>query len=189
MVTGPLSQALRLSRLLDADLEDHRLWAGHDLLYVYFAISTVWKTLINSILFPLLNSVVIWFVNPLNLLFCFRSVCYGCMIPTTYVWVTCRDPGICGSSGSHGMPDGLPFSPFEVRDDSNPSGDGLSHLNRIKLGGAATSATSKVMSSVRKFSREPNVTGNLIVPSGVAEVLGMTPWNGARLCFSSERGI
>src|SRR5438128_124221 len=36
------------------------------------------------------------------------------------------------------MPDGLPFSPFEVRDDSNPSGDGLSHLNRTKLGGAAT---------------------------------------------------
>ncbi len=30
------------------------------------------------------------------------------------------------------------FSPFEVRDDSNPSGDGLSHLNRIKLGGAAS---------------------------------------------------
>src|SRR6266498_1692513 len=30
------------------------------------------------------------------------------------------------------------FSPFEVRDDSNPSGDGLSHLSRIKLGGAAT---------------------------------------------------
>src|SRR6266498_3642791 len=30
------------------------------------------------------------------------------------------------------------FSPFEVRDDSNPSGDGLSHLNRINLGGAAT---------------------------------------------------
>ncbi len=44
-VTGPLSQALRLSRLKDADLEDHRLWAGHDLLYVYFVISTVWKTL------------------------------------------------------------------------------------------------------------------------------------------------
>src|SRR5436190_16935569 len=36
------------------------------------------------------------------------------------------------------MPDGLPFSPFEVRDDSNPSGDGLSHLNGAKLGGAAT---------------------------------------------------
>ena len=30
------------------------------------------------------------------------------------------------------------FSPFEVRDDSNPSGDGLPHLSRIKLGGAAT---------------------------------------------------
>src|SRR6266498_2948303 len=92
MVTGPLSQALRLSRLLDADLEDHRLWAGHDLLYVYFAISTVWKTLINSVLFPLLNSVVNWSVKPLNLLVCFRSVLYGCMNPTTYVWVTCRDP-------------------------------------------------------------------------------------------------
>src|SRR6266542_4741049 len=33
------------------------------------------------------------------------------------------------------MPDGLPFSPFEVRDDSNPSGDGLAHLNRIKSEG------------------------------------------------------
>src|SRR6266542_4541351 len=30
------------------------------------------------------------------------------------------------------------FNPFEVRDDSNPSGDGLPHLSRIKLGGAAT---------------------------------------------------
>ena len=36
------------------------------------------------------------------------------------------------------MPDGLPFSPFEVRDHSNPSGDGLSLLNWTKLGGAAT---------------------------------------------------
>src|SRR5438105_450416 len=35
------------------------------------------------------------------------------------------------------------FSPFEVRDDSNPSGDGLSHLNRIKLGGAATRRSSR----------------------------------------------
>ena len=33
------------------------------------------------------------------------------------------------------------FSPFEVRDDSNSSGDGLSHLNRINLGGAATAGT------------------------------------------------
>ena len=32
MVTGPLFQALRLSRLKDANLEDHRLWAGHDTL-------------------------------------------------------------------------------------------------------------------------------------------------------------
>ena len=39
------------------------------------------------------------------------------------------------------MPYGLPFSPFEVRDDSNPSGNGLSHLNRINLGGAATAGT------------------------------------------------
>src|SRR6266498_923559 len=100
MVTGPLSQVLRLNRLLDTDLEDHRLWAGHDLLYVYFAISTVWKTLKNSVLFPLLNSVVNWFVKPLNLLFFFRSVCYGRMNPTTYVWVTCRGPRICGLSGS-----------------------------------------------------------------------------------------
>src|SRR6266542_1183202 len=30
------------------------------------------------------------------------------------------------------------FSPFEVRDDSNPSGDGLPHLSRFNLGGAAT---------------------------------------------------
>ena len=33
------------------------------------------------------------------------------------------------------------FSPFEVRDDSNPSGDGLSHLNRANSGGAATAGT------------------------------------------------
>ena len=30
-VTGPLPQALRLSRLKDANLEDHRLCAGHEL--------------------------------------------------------------------------------------------------------------------------------------------------------------
>src|SRR6266498_2433084 len=76
--------------------------------------------------------------NSLTLLFCFCSVCYGCMNPTTYVWVTCRDPRTCGLSGSYGMPDSLLFSPFEVRDDSNPSGDGLPHLSRIKLGGTAT---------------------------------------------------
>ena len=32
MVTGPLFQALRLSRFKDANLEDHRLWARHDTL-------------------------------------------------------------------------------------------------------------------------------------------------------------
>ncbi len=32
MVTGPLFQALHLSRLKDANLEDHRLWARHDTL-------------------------------------------------------------------------------------------------------------------------------------------------------------
>ena len=30
--TGLLSQALHLSRLKKANLEDHRLWAGHDTL-------------------------------------------------------------------------------------------------------------------------------------------------------------
>src|SRR6266498_5299043 len=70
MVTGPLSQVLRLNRLLDANLEDHRLWARHDLLYVilrcplcgklleplfYFRCLTTFRT---SVLFPLLNSVV-----------------------------------------------------------------------------------------------------------------------------------
>src|SRR6266542_4775158 len=47
--------------------------------------------------------------NSLTLLFCFRSVCYGCMNPTTYVWVTCRDPCTCGLLGSYGMPDTLLF--------------------------------------------------------------------------------
>ena len=32
MVTGPLFQALRLSRLKEANLEDHRLWARRDTL-------------------------------------------------------------------------------------------------------------------------------------------------------------
>ena len=62
-------------------------------------------------------------------------------------------------------------------------------LPRIACYAALKSVTSKDISSVRKFSREPNVTGNLIVPSGVAEVPGMTPWNGAQLRFSSECGI
>ena len=48
------------------------------------------------------------------------------------------------------------FSPFEVRDDSNPSRDGLSHLNRIKLGGAATAGIRA------KVSRQGTITTILI---------------------------
>ena len=49
------------------------------------------------------------------------------------------------------------FSPFEVRDDSNPSGDGLPHLSRIKLGGAATAGTRA------KVSRQGMITTILIL--------------------------
>src|SRR6266540_1024994 len=45
------------------------------------------------------------------------------------------------------------------------------------------------MFSVRKFSQVPSVTGKLICPSGIAEVPGITPWNGELLQFSLERGI
>ena len=48
------------------------------------------------------------------------------------------------------------FSPFEVRDDSNPSGDGLPHLSQIKLGGAATAGTRA------KVSRQGMITTILI---------------------------
>src|SRR6266498_2153880 len=47
------------------------------------------------------------------------------------------------------------FSPFEVRDDSNPSGDGLSHLSQTKLGGATTAGT-------RAGSRQGMITTILI---------------------------
>src|SRR5438105_4543779 len=54
-----------------------------------------------------------------------------CGLPVAILeFVVYRDPTGCLTT--------FYFSPFEVRDDSNPSGDGLSHLNRIKLGGAAT---------------------------------------------------
>src|SRR6266498_2911693 len=109
-VTGPLSQALHLSRLKVADLEDQV--CGQDLIlvnYVILHIHCVETSLKNSVSFPLRNSVVNWSVKSLNLLFCFRSVCYGCMNPTTYVWVTCRDPRTCGLIGSCGMPDSLLF--------------------------------------------------------------------------------
>src|SRR5438128_197149 len=51
------------------------------------------------------------------------------------------------------MSDGLPFSPFEVRDDSNPSGDGLSHLNRAKLGGAATDTDELLMCDIKRGTK------------------------------------
>ena len=91
-VIRPLSQALRLSRLKDADLENQV--CGQDLIlfiYVILRIHCVEDSL-KLCFIPLRNSVVNWSVKPLTLLFCFRSVCYGCMNPTTYVWVTCHDP-------------------------------------------------------------------------------------------------
>src|SRR5438132_3624750 len=57
-----------------------------------------------------------------------------CGLPVAILeFVVYRDPTGCLTS--------FCFSPFEVRDDSNPSGDGLSHLNWIKLEGAATLTT------------------------------------------------
>src|SRR6266498_5021428 len=84
-VTGPLSQALRLSRLKKANLEDQV--CGQDLILLSYDILRYplrGTSLKNPILFPLRNSVVSWSVILLNL-FCFRSVWYGCMNPTTYV--------------------------------------------------------------------------------------------------------
>src|SRR5438105_10981725 len=69
MVTGPLFQALRLSRLKDANLEDHRLWARHDTLTCVILRYPLRGTCLNPVLILLLNS-VIWFVKPLTL-FCF----------------------------------------------------------------------------------------------------------------------
>src|SRR5438105_13815720 len=49
-----------------------------------------------------------------------------CGLPVTVrEFVVYQDPTGCLTA--------FRFSPFEVRDDSNPSGDGLSHLNRIKI--------------------------------------------------------
>src|SRR5437762_2165479 len=54
-----------------------------------------------------------------------------CGLPVAILeFVVYRDPKGCLTA--------FYFSPFEVRDDSNPSGDGLPHLIRIKLGGATT---------------------------------------------------
>src|SRR5204862_6926468 len=60
-----------------------------------------------------------------------------CGLPVAILeFVVYRDPTECLTA--------FCFSPFEVRDDSNPSGDGLSHLNRIKLGGAASLTTREI---------------------------------------------
>src|SRR5947207_349846 len=80
-----------------------------------------------------------------------------CGLPVAILeFVVYRDPTGCLTA--------FYFSPFEVRDDSNPSGDGLSHLNRIKLGGAATKTvalTLKILgiavSAVRDFLQDVRV--------------------------------
>ena len=110
-VIGLLSQALRLS-----NLKFLLIWriivCGQDMMlfnYV-FCVSTVWNIPLKTCF---ISAAKLWYTlvcnNSLTLLCYFRSVCYGCMNPTTYVWVTCRDPWICGLSGSYGMPDSLLF--------------------------------------------------------------------------------
>src|SRR5438876_6158479 len=66
------------------------------------------------------------------------------------------------------------FSPFEVRDDSNPSGDGLSHLNRIKSGGAAT--TEKLEYWTMYFD------GSLMIEGAGAGIMLISP-TGERLKY------
>src|SRR6266540_4322627 len=48
MVTGPLFQALCLNKLENANLEDHRLWAGHDTLNLLFCFRTLLLWLYDS---------------------------------------------------------------------------------------------------------------------------------------------
>src|SRR6266540_3850561 len=96
---------------------------------------------LDSVLFPLRNSIVNWSVKPLP--YYFASALYAmvvsirpptCGLPVAILeFVVYRDPTGCLTA--------FYFSPFEVRDDSNPLGNGLSHLNRINLGGAATAGT------------------------------------------------
>src|SRR5438132_13978460 len=92
-VTGPLSQALRLSNL-KLLLTWKIIVCGQDMMlfnYVILRIHCVedFLKLYFYFRYELYCELV---CKTLNLLFCFRSVCYGCMNPTTYVWVTCRDP-------------------------------------------------------------------------------------------------
>src|SRR6266508_1874818 len=68
-----------------------------------------------------------------------------CGLPVAILeFVVYRDPTGCLTA--------FWFSPFEARDDSNPSGDGLSYLNRIKLGGAATPMHLLMLTTGRKLS-------------------------------------
>src|SRR5438128_9701700 len=60
-----------------------------------------------------------------------------CLLTAFLEFVVYRDATVCLTA--------FCFSPFEVRDDSYPSGDGLSHLNRIKVGGAATVTDREVL--------------------------------------------
>ena len=109
-VTGPLSQALRLSSLkllLTWRIKSvGRTWYS---LFMLFCVSTVWKTPLNSVSFSAAKLCCDLVCKTLKLIILLPLCCYGCMNPTTYVWVTCRDPWICGLSGSYGMPDSLLF--------------------------------------------------------------------------------
>src|SRR5438105_13784233 len=66
------------------------------------------------------------------------------------------------------------FSPFEVRDDPNPSGDGLPHLRRIKLGGATT---------------VPPLLGDGLDDAAVPEVVGPRVVDGAERISSTHLSL
>src|SRR6266498_4220285 len=92
--TGPLSQALRLCNL-KLLLTWRIIVCGQDMMLFNLVIL---RYPLRGILLKLcfISAAKLCYEmfcnNSLTLLFCFRSVCYGCMNPTTYVWVTCRDP-------------------------------------------------------------------------------------------------
>src|SRR6266540_1948019 len=93
-VTGPLSQALRLSSL-KLLLTWRIIVCGQDMILCNYVILRI-HCVEYSFKLGFISAAKLYYEmicnNSLTLLFCFRSVCYGCMNPTTYVWVTCRDP-------------------------------------------------------------------------------------------------
>src|SRR6266540_739356 len=93
-VTGPLSQALHLSRL-KLLLIWRIIVCGQDMILCNYIILRI-HCVDYSFKLCFISAAKLCYEmicnNYLILLFCFRSVCYGCMNPTTYVWVTCRDP-------------------------------------------------------------------------------------------------